>query len=69
MSFDNLVWIVWLLIGSAWEVKALKDKKKGDTLTESIRPIIGSHPIIWFVGAGLFVWTGLHFFGPTWQWP
>ena len=58
----RIFWAVYFAIGltvEAWA--AWIDHESGDTLTEQIRPLLG-HPFVWWMGAGLFVWAGLHFF-------
>jgi len=54
-------WLVWALVGLAWEILALLNRKGGDTLTEQVRWIV-AHPWAWWAGAGLAVWAAGHFF-------
>ena len=58
----RVFWVCWGLVGLAVEIYAAWIRHQaGDTLTEQIRPLLG-HPFVWWMGAGLFVWAGLHFF-------
>ena len=59
-------WFRWawrglIAVGVALEIWAVKDREKGDTLTEQIRPIL-KHPVLWWVGVGLSIWAFRHFF-------
>lgn len=66
------LWIGWILYFVGVEYMALKDKKKGDTLSEHWWEFFGtfkSNPNNWqkagrAVAAGGFAWLAYHFF-PT----
>lgn len=66
----SIGWIVWILGFGVLEYKALKDKKKGDTLSEHVWATIGQGQdspswINWtfriILGVG-FAWLVPHFF-------
>jgi len=54
-------WRLWVAAGIALELWAVKDKDKGDTLTEQVRPIL-RHSVLWWAGVGLCVWAFRHLF-------
>jgi len=54
-------WATWAIAGLGLEVWAIKDKEKGDTLTELVRGIL-KHPILRWTGLGLSVWAFRHLF-------
>ena len=58
----SLGWLLWAAAGVILEVSALLDTQLGDTLSENLWFLLGSHPIVWFVGLGLAVWAGRHIF-------
>ena len=63
------LWIIWILAFGVIEYSAIKDKAKGDTLSENIRELIGTtgtrDALAWIfrlgVG-GLILWAIPHFF-------
>ncbi|MGY8962558.1 MAG: hypothetical protein ACKVKT_03270 [Rhodospirillales bacterium] len=64
------MWAIWLLAFGVIEYAALKDQRKGDTLTEHVRKLIGTKTPgrnwenwIARIGlAGLLLWFIPHFF-------
>jgi hypothetical protein len=54
-------WIVWALVGLAWEMLALRHTGGHDTLSDQVRWVL-AHPFAWWCGIGLAVWAGGHFF-------
>lgn len=54
-------WIIIAVAASILEGMAVKDKRKGDTLSEQIWRILDIHPVVWFMGAGGLVWMVRHF--------
>ena len=64
------LWILWIVAFGIIEYAALKDKDKGDTLSEHVRKLIGTETPgrNWenWIGrvalAGLFCWLIPHFF-------
>ena len=67
-------WILWALGFVALEFFALKDKRKGDTLSEHVQAAIGTGSkkrtaAMWAFRlglGGLFVWLIPHFFTAGW---
>jgi hypothetical protein len=65
------LWVLWALMFGVIEYKAIKDKRKGDTLSEHVWKLIGKRgyaktgtSVVFRVGiGGLLVWLIGHFFG------
>lgn len=57
-----LAWFVWFLV---WETWAIVSDHPEHTWTWHLRPFIVSHPLVWFLGAALWLWIGLHFLLPA----
>jgi len=58
-------WIAWAIIiggGGAYELWAIFNRRKGDTLTEKVRWLYRI-PVLKYVGTSFFVWLVLHFLG------
>lgn len=55
-------WALWAALGVALEITALVDAQPGDTLSEHLRFLLGSHPLVWFVGLGAAAWAAQHIF-------
>jgi len=63
-------WIIWILGFGVLEYKAVKDKKKGDTLSEHVWQVVGTttkkkSALNWVLRGGLgvlFAWLIPHFF-------
>ena len=56
-------WIVWASVfaaGSAYELWAIFNRRKGDTLTEKVKWLYRV-PVIKFVGTAFLGWLMLHF--------
>ena len=58
-------WIVWILFFFVWESAALY-ARTGQELTEHLRPVFASQPVVWFLAVGLWLWLGVHLL--AWQW-
>jgi hypothetical protein len=58
----TIAWIVWLLWFVYWEVRALRRKTLGDTLSEHAWKTLKLTPVLWFTLLGGFIWLGIHFF-------
>lgn len=58
-------WWSWLgILGLAFvvaETLALLDRDRGDTLTETLRPVIQATPVGWILGGLFFGWLFAHF--------
>lgn len=52
-----LVWIVWFVV---LETYALATDARHDALTAHLRPLFIEHPLLWFVGIGVWAWLGWH---------
>lgn len=58
----TIAWCVWAAVGLIIEIAALRDKRKGDTLSEHIWTLVRI-PVIWWTTAGLLIWAVIHFLG------
>lgn len=58
----RIAWAIWAAVGAGLEVWALRDKEKGDTLSEQIWGLF-KWPVLWWTGAGLLIWAVIHFLG------
>jgi hypothetical protein len=61
-QLDHLTW-GWILWGGfffVWETYALV-WHPGQELTAHLRPLFVTHPLTWFLAAGLWLWLGFHF--------
>lgn len=38
---------------------------QGQMVTDHWRVVLGSAPLLWFVGFGVWVWLGIHLLAPT----
>ena len=61
----RIAWAIWgaiVVLGFTFlETWAIVDKEKGDTLTESLRPLLSSpHSPQWWVAVALVVWAAYH---------
>ena len=61
--FYTLGWLLWGAVGLALEAVALRDRDKGDTLSEHVRRGLRLHPLIWWMAAGAMIWAMMHFLG------
>lgn len=67
-------WVIWILGFGALEYAAIKNKKKGDTLSEHVWDVIGTgedspSALNWIMRGGLLVgfgWLIPHFFLGWW---
>lgn len=57
-AFAWSFWIAWFVF---WEFLAVVDPRKGDTLTEHLRPLIQSNVTGMVIAALFLVWLALHF--------
>ncbi len=57
----TVAWFIWILWFILVEGRAIKDKKKGDTLSEHVWLVLQATPLLkWLTAAGL-VWLAGHF--------
>lgn len=56
-------WIFWMVWFVGVETAALITGSKNE-LTEHLRPIFLSQPVVWFIAVGLWVWLGVHLLAP-----
>lgn len=64
------LWVIWLAAFGVIEYAALKNKKKGDTLTEHVRKLIGTNTpgrnwenwVFRVILGGGIIWAIPHFF-------
>lgn len=59
------LWIGWIVQFAVYETYGIIAAPRGDTLTEHLRPIFLSTPILWWVTVGLWLWLGVHFLAPA----
>jgi hypothetical protein len=58
----TVVWGIIGLMSLALEVWTLRDRDKGDTLTEHVRSVVGTpKDFQWWLLAGFLVWLDYHF--------
>lgn len=55
-------WLVWFLV---WESWAVMTGQLEHTFTWHLRPLLLSHPLLWFFAFGAWLWLGVHFLAPT----
>ena len=63
MSVDS--WLVWAGVfaaGGSYELWAIFNKQKGDTISEKVWWLYRI-PVVKFLGTAFVVWLGLHFLG------
>jgi len=56
------VWLGIFAVGGGYELWAIFNKRKGDTLTEKVRWLYRI-PVLKFLGTAFVVWLGLHLLG------
>ena len=54
-------WIVWMVFFVVWETFGIITGVN-NTLTYHLRPLFRYASLLWFLGVGLWVWMGFHFF-------
>jgi hypothetical protein len=57
-------WLAWILFFVIWETLALR-AGTGQELTQHLRPIFLSAPVVWWVAFGLWLWVGVHLLAPA----
>lgn len=57
-------WIVWIVAFVVLESVALV-QGQGEELTAHLRPVFLTHPLLWFMAAGAWLWLGVHFLWPA----
>lgn len=59
-------WLVWISYFIVWEAYTgfLRD---GEMLTDHLRPLFLSAPVLWWLTLGLWLWLGIHFLAPAWE--
>jgi len=57
-------WIAWLVFFVVWETLALR-AGDGQELTQHLRPIFLSVPVVWWIAFGLWLWVGIHLLAPA----
>ena len=60
---STIFWLAVFGIGTGYELWAWANSRKGDTLTEKVRPLYKRVPALKFVGSAFFVWLIFHFLG------
>ena len=63
---DHLTWgwIAWIAFFVVWETYTIL-WHPGEELTAHLRPVFLTHPLLWFLAFGLWVWLGVHFLWPA----
>lgn len=68
LDVPTLIWLVWIVafFVMEWLTSGASpiDGWRDNMLTDHLRPLILSAPIIWFVVAGLLAWLPVHFLAP-----
>lgn len=57
-------WLLWMLFFFVWEWVTSRFSGNGEMLTDHLRPIFLSAPVIWFAAFGLWLWIGIHLLAP-----
>jgi hypothetical protein len=57
-------WLVWILFFVVWETLSLR-AGTGQELTQHLRPVFLSAPVVWWVFFGLWLWIGVHLLAPA----
>lgn len=57
-------WLVWLAFFIVWETLTLR-AGTGQELTQHLRPLFLSVPVVWWLFFGLWLWVGVHFLAPA----
>lgn len=65
----RVIWAVYLAIGIAFELWAVFNSERSDTLSEQVWWFLLLSPLFWFLGAGFLAWLGLHFLRRTYRKP
>jgi hypothetical protein len=59
-----MLWLVWIVYFFVLETVTLLAGTNQE-LTEHLRPVFLSAPLTWFIGVGVWLWLGVHFFAPS----
>ena len=54
-------WLCWLAVGIIIEWAAVRDRARGDTLSELVWSVLAVHPLLWVLFALFFCWLAIHF--------
>lgn len=57
-------WVAWMAFFFLWEVASRRWGGK-EMLTDHLRPVFLSEPLVWFIAFGLWLWIGVHLLVPT----
>lgn len=57
-------WTVWAVFFFVWEVASRWFGGK-EMLTDHLRPVFLSAPVVWFIFLGIWLWLGIHLLAPT----
>jgi len=57
-------WVLWIVFFVVWETLTLR-AGTGQELTQHLRPIFLSVPVVWWVAVGLWLWIGVHLLAPS----
>lgn len=60
-DITTILWALWFAYFIALETLTLLTGSN-EELTEHLRPVFLSAPITWFIGVGIWLWLGFHFF-------
>lgn len=58
------VWTVWMVFFFVWEAVS-RHFGGHEMLTDHLRPIFLSYPVVWFIAFGIWLWLGVHLLAPT----
>lgn len=56
-------WLAFMVFFFVWEFLAIAHDAR-HTLTFHLRPVFHSAPVTWYIGVGIWLWMGPHFFFP-----
>lgn len=66
LDWQTWAWTAWLVAFVVLESWTLV-QGRGQELTAHLRPVFLEHPLTWWLAAGAWVWLGLHFLAPRWE--
>lgn len=67
-DWPTFLWLAWMaaLLALEWLTSNVSpiESWRGNMLTEHLRPLFLSAPIVWWLAFGLWLWVGVHLLAP-----
>lgn len=57
-------WLVWIVYFAVWETYTGL-YHNGEMLTDHLRPLFLTVPVVWWLSFGLWLWVGVHLLFPA----